>query len=185
MIDYITTAELRKFASDIPLHEQASLRRSASARDLTGSTFLSHSSKDDDLVIGAIRVLEGHGAKVYVDEIDPEMPPYTSEETAALLKRRIHQTSRFVLLASKNSKDSRWVPWELGVADGDKGLAQIALFPAADSSSDKDWASWEYLGLYRRIVWGNMQGYKDPIWMVLDEKKNTGTTLSAWLSGAA
>ena len=184
MVDYITRSELRKFASEITLDEQVRLRRSASSRDLAGSTFLSHSSKDDDLVVGAIRVLEGHGAKVYVDEIDPEMPPYTSEETAALLKRRIHQTSRFVLLASKNSKDSRWVPWELGVADGDKGLSQIALFPASDSSSERDWASWEYLGLYRRIVWGNMQGHKDAIWMVLDEKKNTATALSDWLGGA-
>lgn len=184
MINYVTRSDLHRIASEIPVAEQATLRRSASARALGGSTFLSHSSKDEDLVVGAIRVLEGHGAKVYVDEIDPEMPPYTSDETAALLKTRIHQTSRFVLLASKNSKDSRWVPWELGVADGDKGLSRIALFPASDSSSEKDWASWEYLGLYRRIAWGNMEGYKDPIWMVLDEKKNTATELSVWLKGA-
>ena len=45
-----------------------------------GNTFLSHSSKDDDLVIGATRVLENHGARVYVDEVDPVMPPYTTEE---------------------------------------------------------------------------------------------------------
>src|SRR5690348_11975689 len=169
MIEYITKSELRKLASSIPLAEQAKVKKSASSRSLSGSTFLSHSSKDDDLVIGAIRILEGHGANVYVDEVDPEMPPYTSEKTAALLKQRINQSSRFVLLASKNSQVSKWVPWELGVADGDKGLSRIALFPALDSSSDKDWVSWEYLGLYRRIVWGNLEGHKDPVWMVLDE----------------
>lgn len=184
MINYVTRSGLQRFASEIPVAEQATLRRSASARDLNGSTFLSHSSKDEDLVVGAIRVLDGHGAKVYVDEIDPQMPPYTSDETAALLKSCIHQTSRFVLLASKNSKDSRWVPWEFGIADGDKALSRTALFPASDDSSEEDWASWEYLGLYRRIVWGNMEGYKDPIWMVLDEKKNTATKLSEWLKGA-
>lgn len=183
MIQYITRAELQTFANEISLSEQATLLKSASAssRLSTGTTFLSHSSKDQDLVVGATRVLEGHGATVYVDEIDPEMPPYTSEETAALIKVRIRQTGRFVLLASKNSKESRWVPWELGVADGDKGLGRIALFPAADASYDQSWASWEYLGLYNKIVWGNLEGHDKPLWMVLNEKKNTGMPLSTWL----
>ncbi len=182
MVQYVTKDELRKFAAEIPLKEQATLLKSAAASQaLTGTTFLSHSSKDEDLVLGAIRILDNHGATVYVDEIDPEMPPYTTDETAALLKKRIHQASRFVLLASKNSKESKWVPWELGVADGDKGLDRIALFPASDTSYDTAWASWEYLGLYRRIVWGNLEGHEKPVWMVLDEKKNTALTLSDWL----
>lgn len=183
MINYITKRELRNFASGLTVNERKDLRATASTRSLSGSTFLSHSSKDEDLVVGAIQVLEGHGAKVYVDEVDPEMPPYTSEETAALLKKRINQTNRFVLLASKNSNESRWVPWELGIADGCKGVERIALFPAADSSADKSWASWEYLGLYLRIVWGNLKGREKPLWMVLDEKRNTATPLSDWLAG--
>jgi len=183
MIEYITKDELRRFAANLSLNEQTTLRKSASSRSLEGSTFLSHSSKDEDLVVGATRVLEGHGAKVYIDEIDPEMPPYTSESTASLLKSRIRQTKRFVLLASKNSKESKWVPWELGIADGYKSLAQIALFPASDRSDEQAWASWEYLGLYRRIVWGDMQGREKRLWMVLDEKRNTATPLSDWLAG--
>jgi hypothetical protein len=184
MFQYVTKEELRKFAGDIPLHKQAELLRSASAsQNITARTFLSHSSKDADLVVGAISVLQNHGATVYVDEIDPEMPPYTTDETAALLKQRIQQSSRFVLLASKNSKESKWVPWELGVADGEKGLGSIALFPASDGRYDTTWASWEYLGLYRRIVWGDLKGHEKPLWMVLDEKKNTALTLRDWLSG--
>lgn len=184
MIQHVTREQLRSFAANLPLQEQATLRSAALAtsRIFTGTTFLSHSSKDDDLVVGAIGVLENHGAKVYVDEVDPEMPPYTSDETAELLKQRIHQTSRFVLLASKNSQESKWVPWELGVADGDKGLDRIALFPASDSPHDTTWASWEYLGLYRRIVWGNMEGHKDPLWMVWDKKRNTALKLATWLA---
>lgn len=183
MIEYITRDTLRRFAAELPLAEQATLRKSAASRSLEGSTFLSHSSKDEDLVVGATRVLEGHGAKVYIDEIDPEMPPYTTEETANLLKSRIRQTKRFVLLASKNSKESRWVPWELGIADGYKSLSHIALFPASDDPYEKAWASWEYLGLYHRIVWGNMEGREQPLWMVLDESRNTATPLSNWLRG--
>jgi hypothetical protein len=88
-----------------------------------------------------------------------------------------------VLLASANSKESRWVPWELGIADGEKGIDRIALFPASDDPYDQTWASWEYLGLYRRIVWGRMKGRTDPLWMVLDEKNNVGTPLRSWLTG--
>lgn len=120
---------------------------------------------------------------MYIDEIDPEMPPYTTDETAALLKQRINQTKRFVLLTSNNSKDSRWVPWELGIADGAKGLGKIAIFPASDNTYQDSWASWEYLGLYKRIVWGALQGHPDNVWMVLDHKQNTAVTLREWLSG--
>lgn len=183
MPDFITRDELRSFAAKRPLTEQVSIRRAAAQRPLHGATFLSHSSKDDDLVVGATIVLENHGAKVYVDEIDPEMPPYTNDKTASLLKDRIRQTKRFVLLTSKNSKESRWVPWELGIADGYKDIGQIALFPSADSSHDQTWADWEYLGLYRRIVWGRLEGYPDPLWMVWNHKSNLATRLREWLTG--
>ncbi|MDK7587468.1 toll/interleukin-1 receptor domain-containing protein [Alcaligenes faecalis subsp. phenolicus] len=183
MVRNITRAELREIKDSLSVNDQQALRIEASSRSLSGSTFLSHSSKDQELVVGAIRILENHGGQVYVDEVDPAMPPYTTDETAQLLKQRIYQTNRFVLLASKNSQDSRWVPWELGIADGTKGLGKIALFPASDSTDDDTWASWEYLGLYRRIVWGDLQGYEKPLWMVLDKKKNTATPLSTWLKG--
>ncbi len=136
------------------------------------------------MVTGTIVGLENHGASVYVDEVDPEMPPYTSDKTAALLKGRIRDTGRFILLASKNSRDSRWVPWELGVADGIKTPSKIALFPASETSQDKSWVSWEYLGLYDRIAYGNHQNYTKPIWMVIDEKYNTATELRVWLTGS-
>jgi len=180
---FITRSELRGYAASRSPAEQVAFRRAAANRPPSGATFLSHSSKDDDLVVGATLVLEGHGARVYVDEIDPEMPPYTSAVTASLLKTRVRQSHRFVLLTSKNSKDSRWVPWELGIADGYKTLDEIALFPSSDDAYDMTWASWEYLGLYRRIVWGSMTDRTEPLWMVLDHKANTGVPLDQWLTG--
>lgn len=183
MAIYASRDDLLRFAREMGTETASRLRRTAAARSPAGSTFLSHSSKDDELVAGAISVLENHGGRVYVDEIDPEMPPYTNAKTAALLKTRIRDTSRFVLLASKNSKDSRWAPWELGIADGLKPPSNIALFPASDSNYDQSWASWEYLGLYDRIVWGELTGYDGNVWMVLDEKKNTATELRKWLTG--
>lgn len=178
----VTKAELRAFTVNRSQSDREKLLKSNASSSGT-STFLSHSSKDHELLEGAMEVLHNHGARVYIDEIDPEMPPYTSAETAALLKQRISQTRRFVLLTTENSKDSRWVPWELGIADGEKGLVNIALFPASDSTYHDNWTSWEYLGLYHRIVWGKLSGHEKELWMVLDAKANTAITLRKWLSG--
>jgi hypothetical protein len=183
LISYTTKEEFRRFSSEITLNDRTQLRKRAQERSPEGATFLSHSSKDDDLVVGAIRILENHGATVYIDKKDPDLPPYTSDQTASTLKKRIEQTRKFVLLATKNSKESKWVPWELGIADGKKGLDRIALFPAVDERHDNSWTSWEYMGLYRRIVWGDLEGHEKRLWMVLDEKRNTATPLSRWLSG--
>jgi hypothetical protein len=181
LIEYPTKALLERYAREISLTEQASVRKKAADRDPAGATFLSHSSQDGEWVVGAIRLLEGHGATVYVDKKDPKLPPYTSQETAAGLKNRVHQSRKFVLLASNNSKDSRWVPWELGIADEHKGLSRVAILPAVDTTNEIAWTSWEYLGLYHRIVWGDLQGETEKVWMVLNGVENTATKLSRWL----
>lgn len=178
---YTTRDQFRGFASSLDAETATTMRNRAQERSPFGATFLSHSSKDEELVTGAMRILQNHGALVYLDKKDPTLPPYTNKDTAATLKSRINQAGKFVLLASTNSKESKWVPWELGLADGYKKISQIALFPAVDSVLETSWTSWEYLGLYDRIVYGKHVNYDRPIWMVLDENKNTGTELSEWL----
>lgn len=182
MAEYTTRDTLLRFQREIKLQEQIEVRKRAEERTPRNATFLSHSSKDSDLVVGAIRVLEGHGTTVYIDKKDPNLPPYTSKETASTLRSRIQQSKKFVILASENSKESKWVPWELGLADGYKGTSKIALFPAVEETYKTAWTSWEYLGLYDRIVWGKLKGHEENVWMVLDEAKNTATELSRWLN---
>ncbi|WP_443478358.1 toll/interleukin-1 receptor domain-containing protein [Novosphingobium aerophilum] len=183
MRQYTTRADLIEWGNQVQKSAFVTNRYSQHGRSLTGSTFLSHSSKDHDLVAGATLVLENHGAQVYIDEIDPQMPPTTSRVTADILKSRIRDTKRFVLLASNNSKDSRWVPWELGYGDGHKGTGRIAIFPAVDVWYDTGWTSQEYLCLYDRIIWGDIVGQKDPMWIVLNEEASTATPLRQWLQG--
>lgn len=181
VIDYPTRGDLLRFAAELNQTERASVRKTAEDRSPEGATFLSHSSKDQELVVGAVRLLKGHGATVYIDKKDPGLPPFTNKDTATGLKKRIQQSRKFVLLASNNSKDSRWVPWELGIADQAKGLSRVAVLPAVDSQTDTTWSTWEYLGLYDRIVWGDLQGESKRVWMVLDQRTNTATELSEWL----
>lgn len=181
MIEYATRSDLLGFAANLNLSEQAAVRKAAEDRSTEGATFLSHSSKDQELAIGAVRLLTGYGATVYLDKKDPALPPYTNKDTAIGLKTRIQQSRKFVLLASKNSKDSRWVPWELGIADQAKGFGNVAVLPTVESQSDVTWSTWEYLGLYDRIVWGDLEGKAKRVWMVLDERNNEATELSKWL----
>jgi hypothetical protein len=181
MFEFATRDDLKKIANQINLNEQVSIRKSAETEALDGATFLSHSTKDMELVAGAIRLLQAYGAVVYIDKKDSSLPPYTNKQTAKNLKSRISQCKKFVLLASHNSNESKWVPWELGIADGYKGLQNTAILPAVEDQNNTSWTSWEYLGLYDRIVWGDLRGHPKKVWMVLDERNNVAFTLKEWL----
>lgn len=182
MVDYTTTKELVDFGNQVLYEERARLLKRAEDRSPDQATFLSHSSKDVALVAGAIRVLEGLGATVYVDKKDDTLPPYTNRATAMALRQRIKVCKKFILLATKNSKESRWVPWELGLSDGFKGSRNTAIFPGVETRYETQWAEQEYLGVYDRIVWGDLEGYEDRLWMVWNQESNTATPLRIWLN---
>lgn len=162
------------------LNEQRVLKSNASRTISRKDTFLSHSSKDAEFLPGLIRLLENHGASVYCDLSDDRVPDDPNPETAAIIKGQIKQSVRLVVFVTTNSKDSKWVPWELGLGDAELGQDDVALFPTADKSYKQSWARQEYLGLYRHIVYGQMKGDSKSIWMVYDYHKNTATKLSEW-----
>ena len=149
----------------------------------TKTVFLSHSTQDDELVAGVVVILKNHGGNVYVDHADPTLPDSDCLAIAENLRTAIKGCRRFVALASPRSKDSKWIPWELGLGDGIHDPASVAVFPSAESSTDTKWSEREYLGLYRRIVWGELQGEEKPLWLVWDFRKNTAEKLTSWLSG--
>jgi hypothetical protein len=139
----------------------------AEAKSLPGkNTFLSHSSKDDDKVGGAVRILTIHGAQVYVDHNDPLNRTDDCIAIAAHIRSVIRACKKFVLLATPASTDSKWMPWELGLADGIQSHSNVAVLPAAERSFDMDWAQQEYLGLYRKVVWGKLKGHEEHMWLV-------------------
>lgn len=181
-ITYTTGRELKSWGTELEPQTRKRILDESKNRAPISATFLSHSSKDEDLIPGVIRILQNHGADVYLDKIDPSLPPYTSTETANTLRDRKNVSKKFVLLASENSKDSRWVPWELGLAHGFKNLKNIAIFPSVINKNENSWTRQEYLGIYDRIVWGDHSNHSKPIWMVLNEEKNTATELAQWLA---
>jgi hypothetical protein len=134
--------------------------------------FLSHSHKDKDLIQPAIAFLRSHGVKVYVDWMDAGMPDVVSGDTAKKIKEKIKEHKKFLVLVTENSKDSRWVPWELGFADPTKGIDHIASFPVAEHY---DFSQNEYLHIYPKIV--NVAG----TWYVWRDDPTGAVFLTDWL----
>lgn len=176
MPQFATYANLREWAATA---ETGMLKE---ASDLQGkNTFFSHSSKDDDKVAGAIRILRNHGARVYVDHYDPLNKTDDCTAIAAHVRSVISACRKFVLFATPQSIDSKWMPWELGLADGVRSHSNAAIFPAADRAFEQDWAQQEYLALYRKIVWGKLTGYEKALWLVWDPIRNEAEPLGDWI----
>jgi hypothetical protein len=142
----------------------------ASSADV--SIFLSHSHKDKDSIQPAIAFLRSHGVSVYVDWMDEGMPDVVSGETARKIKEKIRQQKKFLVMVTENSKDSRWVPWELGFADPVKGMNHIASFPIAEKT---DFTQNEYMKIYPKIY------YVSSTWYVWQDDPTKLTKLTDWL----
>jgi len=130
---------------------------------------------------GVVRILENHGATVYLDKKDSTLLSKRPREIAIVLRERISSCKKFIVFASINIKDSKWVPWELGLADGYKKPRNVCLFPAPDSKSEYKWTEQEYLGIYDRIVWGKIEGEAKDRWLVWNHVDNTAVGLADWL----
>lgn len=178
MTKYITAEEL----------ETANLRKSslgsyertiASFFAATGTkktVFLSHSHKDKELVSKVVAFIKSTGSEIYVDWLDEDMPRETTSETANKLKEKIKEHSKFLLLATSNSRESKWVPWELGFADEVKGMANIAIFPVADSATTFEGT--EFVGIYPIIRRSSL----DSSWIVSCENPSIFSSLENWLN---
>lgn len=177
---FVTFDKLREISGQVG-EKRAFLDAHASRREY--NTFLSHSSDDDELLPGVITILENHGADVYIDDGDERLPENTTPMTARLLKDSINECRRFVLFVTPNSKNSRWIPWELGLGDGMKTTFSVALFPSAENWYETEWSEQEYLGLYQRIIWGTFEGRENSEWMVLNHHANSATPLRKWIEG--
>jgi hypothetical protein len=181
MLQYVSRAELVELGIET---EAGGLSRIAKAesRSPTNATFVSYSSKDVDAVRGVIRVLEGHGATVYVDKKDPALTGQTAQAIATTLRSRVAACKKLIVFATENTKTSKWVPWELGLGDGNKGRANVCIFPGPDKAGDKAWLEQEYFGVYDRIIWGNYTNETKLQWLVWNYESNNATRLADWLS---
>jgi len=128
-----------------------SMHKSFSANISHDTTiFLSHSHLDKVLIIGFIQELKESGINVYVDWNDSEIPDRTNRTTAIRIKERIKQNDLFMIFATENALKSRWVPWEIGVADQAKPYDKIFVIPIMRDGTG--YSGNEYLQLYNKII---------------------------------
>lgn len=158
-----------------PMVKRAQVLSEATATSTGKKVFLSHSTADDAIVPAVIAFFASFGASVYADDFDKRLPNPPNTNTANILKSEIKKCPRFVVLATPNSRSSRWIPWELGLADGYKGVPPNAVFPATATGIIEPWTSEQYFNLYPKIVNNNGN------WFVTDPRATGMWPLRQWL----
>ena len=169
-----TESQLKGFASSYTLNKSMGrIFESASSARVT--MFLSHSHKDKELAKGLKNHLSSFGVNIYIDIEDSDMPGSTSRETAERIKGVISSLHYFLILATRNAMDSKWVPWEIGVADGKKPYDKILVVPVVDPTGKFHGS--EYLQLYKRIDTAS-----DGNSIIFEPNKSSGIYVKNWLS---
>lgn len=172
-MSFLSFSDVRSISTAAKSHGLNALEAKASTS--VGSIFLSHSSADDEFVAGAVVFLMQFGFPVYTDNHDRRLPVPPNTQTAKILKDEIKKSRRFVVFVSPNSRFSRWIPWELGLADGYKDVVPIGILPVTSTGEEENWAKEEYFGLYPRI-------YKSGnTWYVEDPRDRKPWTLDGWM----
>ena len=137
------------------------------------TAFLCHSHKDRELAKVLQVLMKENGWDLYIDWEDSEMPSTPNKETANKIKAKILSTGWFLFLATDNSTQSRWCPWEIGFADSAKGYDKILIVQTED-----DYGTWygnEYLQLYKKIDKGSNNQTGKTGYAVFDAGTNSGT----------
>ena len=120
------------------------------------TAFLCHSHKDQTLALKLIALFAERRVDLYVDWMDSEMPSTPTRETASRIQAKIEELDLFLYLATSNSSNSSWCPWEIGYGDKAKGKETLFIIPTQDGSSV---FGQEYLSLYRSLQVDELIGF--------------------------
>lgn len=147
--------------------------------------FLSHSSKDANVIYGVLKKLNSFGYRVYVDWIDdPQLDrSNVNKATAELLRTRMNQSISLLYATTENSSKSIWMPWELGFMDGKKDKASILPLFESDSLSSHSYKGQEYLGIYPYTIEAiEEKTSTNKLWVC--EASDNYVAFDKWLSGS-
>jgi len=127
--------------------------------------FLSHSFEDAETIYLLYNYLRSFGWSVYVDWIvDSQLDRQNvTRSTSNLLKLQMARSKTLIYASSQASKESKWMPWELGFFDGHKPN-RVAILPIVpDQDKYQSYSGVEYLSIYPYIEKGTVTLWlKDP-----------------------
>lgn len=126
--------------------------------------FMSYRKKDKQWIKPIVDFLQARGVKVYIDYIDEQLPDKPSSETASILRQRIKDLYNFFLMATPNSKDSKWIPWELWLGDGFDGYKNAIILPVTNYTHN--WDKQEYFEIYGYVKEADNEDNKKTDWAV-------------------
>lgn len=115
--------------------------------------FVSHSSRDVEFIRKVLLFLKYSkgGINGYVDWQDPDMAHETDARTATGLKDRIKNAKKVIYVVTTESLKSVWCSWEIGYADCNKGVEDVAIL--AIKPNNGRWKNHEYLQQYPWIYY--------------------------------
>jgi hypothetical protein len=118
MISYSRESYFKGVVAKMPINEQQ--RTFSAGSNELFDVFLSYNINDKDVVKGIYYVLKNMGFKVYVDfMVDPQLDRRSvTKETAECIQSRLKHSKSLIYAQSSNAAMSKWMPWELGVVDG-------------------------------------------------------------------
>lgn len=146
--------------------------------------FLSHSAKDAQIILGLLDKLNNLGYSVYVDWVDDLQLDRSNvtKSTANTLKKRMNQSKSLLYATTEHASSSKWMPWELGYMDGEKGRASILPIFESESSSSHSFKGQEYLGIYPYCIEATKQNTNiNKLWVC--ETSDIYIIFDEWLKG--
>lgn len=114
------------------------------------TAFLCHSHADKDLAEGFVKLAKQKGWSVYIDWKDSSLPDKPNRATADRIRTKIKACDLFIFLATHNSMNSKWCPWEIGYGDAARFGNNILIVETKDDHGRYHGS--EYLQLYRRLT---------------------------------
>lgn len=110
--------------------------------------FISHSHRDRERAHALFGQLAAWGISAYVDIEDMPLSALPDPDLAESLVEKLRKCRLLVFAFSEEAADSRWMPWELGLAHGVIGRAVLWPFTTGALQAK---ATQEYLHLYEAL----------------------------------
>lgn len=141
--------------------------------------FLSYRRKDREWVESIVKLLKSLGVSVYIDYLDETLEDKQSTQVATVLRERIGKCNKFLCLATPNSSESKWMPWELGLGDRIVNYNNVAILPITNNSNS--WNDQEYGRIYGHIIcnYASIENSSDDWHIIYPD--NTKVKLKDWL----
>jgi hypothetical protein len=92
---------------------------------MASKVFISHKNTDSELARRVAGRVRSNGLDTYLDTIDDALAK-DGPELANLLLQRMSECDQLIAVVSDQTKDSWWVPWEIGV--GSEKAFRMASF---------------------------------------------------------